>query len=385
MRSETTAPAVRVPSTQELADWPVHPRPPARDVALDLLRGLAMLILVVNHMGLDSWLSDATSSVLSAAETLVPIAGVAVGMVFGRRWIQNGGRAVTRQLWERARKIYVAAVVLGVIVGVAQVVPGLASDVATHTRDGLPLYDFGGPLRNVLAVLVLGAGPWQTSILAFFVVTLLLAPLGLWALRSGHPWLLVGASIGVYVLGRALDVEVLPTQSEGPFPLLVWQVLFFPALAVGFHRARIVATLHPIRRPVAVALGAVALGAVAVQLDLAPAAVLDWQTTHFDKTGLDPLRIVVMVSIAGSIYAIMRRAEARSERALGWLLLPLGRNSFYVFLVHVPLGVAVATGLAVADAPEGLGPFANSLILAGMVGVLVLLVRHEVFFRWIPR
>lgn len=385
MGTEATAPAVPVPTTRDLEHWPVHPRPPVRDVALDLLRGLAMLILVVNHLGLPSWLSDATSTLLSAAETLVPISGVAVGMVFGRRWIQKGGRVATGQLLARARKIYVAAAVLGAIVGVAQVVPGLATDVATRTRGGLELYEFDGPLQAVLAVVTLEAGPWQTCILAFFVVTLLLAPAGLWALRAGHAWPLVGASLGVYVLGRALDVDVLPTQSERPFGLLVWQVLFFPALAVGFHRERIVAALRPVRRPLGALAVAVALAAVALQLGLAPAGVLDWRATHFEKAALDPLRIVVMVSIAGGIYAILRRAGTHAERTLGWLLLPLGRNSFYVFLVHVPLSVALATGLAAAGAPAGFGPVVNSLLLAGVVGVLVLMVRHEVLFRWIPR
>ena len=388
MATDTSTPVIPASRSREFADWPVRapkPRAPTRDVALDLLRGLAMLILVVNHLGLDAWLSDATGAVLSAAETLVPISGVAVGMVFGRRWIQNGAEAVTRQLWARAQKIYVAAAVLGALVGLAQLVPGLVTEVATETRSGLPLYEFDGPLRTVLAVVVLEAGPWQTCILAFFVVTLLLAPVGLWALRAGHAWPLVGVSVGVYVLGRALDVDVLPTQSERPFGLLVWQVLFFPALAIGFHRERIAEALRPVRRPLGAVAVVVAVAAVALQLDLAPAGVLEWQAAHFDKAGLDPLRIIVMMSIAGGVYALLRRAGTRGERALGWLLLPLGRNSFYVFLVHVPLSVALATALTAAGAPEGFGPLINSLLLAGMVGVLVLMVRREVMFRWIPR
>ena len=40
----------------------------------------------------------------------------------------------------------------------------------------------------------------------------------------------------------------------------------------------------------------------------------------------------------------------RAERLLGWFLLPLGRNSFYVFIMHVfvCLGVALVPGMAAA-------------------------------------
>src|SRR5688572_8254019 len=82
---------------------------PERDTALDLIRGLAMTILVVNHLHLESPLEDATSAVVSAAEVLVLVSGVVAGMVFGRRWRSDGPRATTRALLGRARQLYVAS------------------------------------------------------------------------------------------------------------------------------------------------------------------------------------------------------------------------------------------------------------------------------------
>src|SRR5687768_5579786 len=70
----------------------------SRDVALDRVRGLAMVILVVNHIHLESGLEQATRSLVSAAEMLVSVSGVVVGMVFGRRWLALGARATTRLL-----------------------------------------------------------------------------------------------------------------------------------------------------------------------------------------------------------------------------------------------------------------------------------------------
>ncbi len=376
----------RTPGVTELENWPVLPcpeRPIGRDVALDLLRGLAMFILVVNHAHLPSWLSLGTSSILSAAEVLVPVSGVAVGMVFGRRWLRDGGRAVTGQLWARARKLYLASVVVVALVGLASLVPGLATEAVAVARDGRDLYAFDGIARTALAVLTLEAGPWQFCILGFFVVSLIAAPGLLWVLTRGGWWVLLAGSLAVYLLGRRLDVDVLPTQSEGPFPVLIWQALFVPGLVVGFHRRRIATVLDRGRGTFGVLVGAVAIAAAALQVGLAPVGVLDWQDARFDKSTLDPLRVLVMLGVALALYLLMRRHRRRAERLLGWALLPLGRNSFYVFIVHVPLCIALASVPGLRG--DGLGMTLNSVVLLGCVATLVLLTRHEVAFRWIPR
>src|SRR5687767_1868450 len=79
---------------------------PTRDVALDLVRGLAMAVLVVNHLHFQSPIEDVTSAVVSAAEVLVLVSGVVAGMVFGRRWRTKGARETTLVLLRRTRKLY---------------------------------------------------------------------------------------------------------------------------------------------------------------------------------------------------------------------------------------------------------------------------------------
>lgn len=370
---------------EELESWPVLPcpRPPGRDVALDLLRGLAMAILVVNHAQIPSWLAVATGTVLSAAEILVPVSGVAVGMVYGRRWRRLGGREASLQLLRRARKLYVASVVVVALVGAATLVPGLAVEAAAVSRDGRDLYASDGALDLLLSIVTLEAGPWQFNILGFFVIALALAPLALVALARGRAAALLAGSVGVYLVGRTLNVDVLPTQSEGPFPLLVWQMPFVVGMVVGFHRLRVEAVLRRARRPLVLAIGATATAAACLQTGLAPEPALEWKQARFDKGLLDPLRLAVMVSLGIAVYALLRRFTAAAERATGWLLLPLGRCSFYVFIVHVPLCIALASVPVLAG--DGLGPIANSVVLAASVALLAELARREVLFRWIPR
>ncbi len=360
---------------------------PARDVALDLLRGLAMVILVVNHMRLQSLLDHATGAVLSAAEILVPVSGVVVGMVFGRRWIEQGAQATTLMLLRRARKLYVASVVVVALVGLARLVPGVTTDPLTvlRSRGGLDLYAFDGAWETLLAILTLKAGPWQFNILGFFIVSIAVAPLLLHALARGRwRWLLAG-SLALYGVGRGWQADVLPTQSERPFPILVWQVLFVGGMVVGWHRSAIAAALRPHARLASRAVIGLALAAAALQL-LGPHVPgwAAWESAHFDKTTLDLLRILAMVSLAGAFYLGVRRHAALAERVLGPVLLPLGRNSFYVFIVHVFLVLAVANIPAVKE-DGGLGLVGNSIFQVGCVALLVLMVRRRFLFRFIPR
>jgi hypothetical protein len=353
---------------------------PRRDVALDLLRGLAMVILVVNHIHLESALEVVTRGILSAAEVLVSVSGVVVGMVFGRRWRVEGPRAATSALLRRSRKLYVASLAVVTIVGVLTLVPGLATDVVTISprAPDHDLYSFDrGPFRTLLAIATLEAGPWQFNILGFFIAALALAPAVLWALARGWWPLVLAASWALFATGRAWQVDVMLSQSEGPFPILVWQALFVHGLVIGWYRAPIGVFLRTWRAAIAGALVPFALALVYVRL------VERWEPAHFDKTLLDPPRLTVMLSIAAALYLGLRQFEPLMERALGWLLLPLGRNSFYVFIVHVFLCLAVASVPALAG--EGIGVVGNALVQAGCLALLVVMVRRRFLFRWVPR
>ena len=345
-----------------------QPRP--RDVALDLLRGLAMVVLVVNHIHLDSWLEVFTGSILSAAEILVAVSGVVVGMVFGRRWLTEGARATTRQLLLRSRKLYLASVVVVALIGVLTLVPGLPMERLTMSGNVFPRqssYEYESLARTLLAVLTLEAGPWQFNILGFFVAMIAIAPALLWALARGWWPAVLAASWLAYLVGRETGLDVLPSQSERPFPLLIWQLLFVHGVALGWHRGAL-RSLPGLW----VAVGALAMAAAAAQLALGPA----WLAEHFDKSSLDLARALGMTALAGVAYLALRRAPW-----LGNVLIPFGRNSFYVFIMHVFVCLAVA----VAFPAQGFGMAVNTVVQLGCLAVLWLMVRRRFLFRWVPR
>jgi hypothetical protein len=361
-----------------------------RDIALDLLRGLAMVILVVNHVRLESLLTHAAGAVLSAAEVLVAVSGVVVGMVFGRRWLLQGARATTTKLLRRAGKLYVASVAVVALVGALTLVPGLATDALTVSPNMEPardLYAFDGPLRTLIAIVALEAGPWQFNILGFFIAALALAPAILWLLDRGAWPAVVAASLVVFAAGRHWDVDVLPSQSERPFPVLVWQVLFVNGILLGWHREQLSERLRPYRRHICAIVVATALVFAAVQV-VGPALVdatawARWEAEHFHKGSLDVPRLAAMISIAAAAYLALRRFATPAERLLGPLMLPLGRNSFYVFIMHVFLCLGLASVPVLSGG--GLGLVGNTAVQLVCLGLLVTMVRRRFLFRIVPR
>lgn len=398
-----TPPARRAPRVERKRRPGASPLPvadPGRDVALDLVRGLAILILVVNHLRLESPLESATSALLSAAEVLVSVSGVVVGVVFGRRWRVVGARPTTAMLLRRARTLYLASVAVVAAVWVLRLVPGLATDALTVSPTMQPsrdLYAFDGLARTLLAIVTLEAGPWQISILGLFIAVLAAAPAVLWALERGWwPWLLV-ASWTLYAVGRRWPADVLPTQSERPFPVLVWQLLFVHGVVLGHYRQQITRAVRASGGVTGGAVVAVAAAATYVQLAQAgfapiglgrqlgvgPADWARWKAEHFDKSTLDIARVVTMVSITATIYLAFRRWERTTGALTGWLLLPFGRNSLYVFIMHVFVCLAVASIPAVTG--NGFGGAGNTAVQIASVAVLWAMVRRQFLFRWMPR
>ncbi len=397
---QTPAPAGRLdlPTRRPADRVPAEP-PARRDVPLDLIRGLAMVILVINHVHLETPLEVATRALLSAAEVLVGVSGVVVGMVFGRRWLARGGRATTIALLRRARKLYLASVVVVALVGALTLLPGAATEVLTVSprvpdRD---LYDFDGPLRMLVAILTLEAGPWQFNILGFFIASLVAAPAVLHALARGWWAPVLTASWGLYLLGRGWTVDVLPTQSERPFPLLVWQLLFVHGMVLGWYRERLTRLARRAPRAIAGTVLAAALLAawlrlhslgldplgLDARLGLSSADWALWREEHYRKTSLDPLRVLTIASVTGALYLVLRRFEDVARRTAGRLLLPLGRNSFYVFIMHVFVCLAVASVPPLAG--DGPGAAVAIAVQLGCLAVLWLMVRHRFLFRWVPR
>ncbi len=390
----------------------------SRDARIDMLRGVAIVFVVINHVGLASLfqlLTQETVGVVSGAELFVFLSGAVLGLVYGPRVKDQLGDVVDRTS-RRAWKLYVTALAVVLLVYALSRLPFLdATAVTTFTDQGTggagtgaagTTYDlYAGmegltqypvPAHLIPSIFLLQIGPWQFNVMGLYVILLALSPLVLMALSRGRAWLVLVISLGLYGLGTTTRWRLLPSQFEDSFPLLVWQVLFVLGMVAGYYRAPIVTWFAARSRRVllvACVLGAVALAvfswsspyftnAYDVRLALLPETT--FRTVYdgfFERTFLGPGRLlnVLLVVIAG--YALLSAYWRPLERALGWFLIPLGQATLYVFILHVFLILVAANVPALQQGNLWLNTAAYVVVL----GLLWVMVKKRFLFRIVPR
>jgi hypothetical protein len=389
--------------------------PTQRDSRIDLLRGLAIVFVVVNHLGMTSLfqlLTQETMGFVSGAELFVLFSGLVVGMVYGPR-VKEDFAKVLDLTSRRAGKLYLTALVVTVGVFVLSLLPFFQTDALTtyvdqgtggagHNTVGRAydlyagmetLLQFPVPPQVIPAVLLLQFGPWQFNVMGLYVVMLLASPLILAALNRGKAMWVLAATLCIYAVGAFTRFRLLPSQFEDSFPLLVWQVLFVIGMVAGFHRRRIAAWLSAHSWLVA----ACTVLAVAFMFlswcnpylangfDLRLAVIPDtaYRTMYdafFGRTYLDAGRLVNVLVLVVAAYAFLTAYWKPVERAVGWFLIPLGQATLYVFILHVLL-IAVVANIPLLRQGDIL---INTAAYAVVLGILWLMVKKRVLFRIIP-
>lgn len=389
--------------------------PSTRDSRVDLLRGVAIVFVVVNHLGMASLfqlLTQEAVGFVSGAELFVLFSGLVVGMVYGPKAREDFGRVVDLTT-RRAGKLYLTA--LAVLIGVflLSLLPFFNTEALTtfvdqgtggagHTGTGRSydlyagmssLFQFPVPPQVLPAIVLLQFGPWQFNVMGLYVVLLLASPLILAALNRGKAIWVLAATLVLYAVGAVTRFRILPSQFEDSFPLLVWQVLFVLGLVAGYHRHSITAWLSRHAWAV-VACTAVAFALAFlswgnpylannydVRLALLPdASYRTMYDAFFSRTYLAPGRLLNVLVLVVAAYAFLSAYWKPVERALGWFLVPLGRATLYVFIMHVVL-IAVAANI---PALQQQSIFLNTAAYAVVLALLWVMVRTRFLFRIIP-
>ena len=386
-----------------------YPDAAQRDLRIDLLRGVAIVFIVINHLELTSLFelaSQETIGIVSGAELFVAMSGVVLGMVYRQRLARTDLVEVTGLLLKRAWKLYRTALAVVLVVYVLTLLPGVDGRAVTtfdpgngQVSDTYPnvgmLAEYPVPGWFVRDLLLLELGPWQFNVMGLYVLLLLASPLLLAALRRRLVLVLLTVSWGLYALNSVRPTRVFTSQFEDPFPLLAWQVLFVTGLALGWYRATLLAWFaRPLGKAVLAAavllhLGVVLLAASStflsngydVRLDLVAPATFDaLYADWFTRATLDLGRLLDVWLLLATGYALLTAYWQPIDRALGWFLVPLGRASLYVFVLHVFAALLVANVPALDGSSVALGTLAHGVVLA----VLWTMVTRRVLFRVIP-
>ncbi len=391
--------------------------PTRRDVRVDVLRGLAIVFVVVNHVDVPSLfhlVSQEAIGPMTGAEMFVALSGVVVGMAYRSRALRSVRGEALEPLWRRAWKLYLVTLAVVVLAWLVQFVPGIDGSVLTKwtevDADGKVIaWDLYAGVADGLTwpvpgkvlgeLLTLQLGPPQFNVMGLYVVLLLAAPGVLACLKRGRTAAVLGVSVGLYVVYQVSSTTVLTAVFESPFPLLAWQLLFVLGLTAGWHREFLVSRART-------AVGGAILGGSAVLFAIG--LFFTWNnpwrpwssdslqyslgvipedtfaamyTALFERSPLGPGRLVFVVAALITLYAALTVLRRPVERFVVPVLAPLGQATLYVFVLQV-FFVALVASLPL---PESGSVLWGTAIHAMVLTALWLMVRHRVLFNVIPR
>jgi hypothetical protein len=355
---------------------------PGRDARIDVIRGLALLIIFINHMpgNVVSVYTPHNFGFSDAADIFVLLAGVSATLAYGGLIEQRGFPVAALKLGARLWTLYIAHLAVFIIVC------GVVATAVTRTQN--PLYIeainiqpfFRDTVEALIGALTLTYQPSYLDILPLYIVLLALFPAIYYAARLS-PLLTLGFSLAIWQAAIAFDLN-LPNGSAGVwfFNPFAWQVVFTLGVIIGR------AAQLGIRAPRLVWLDVAALAFIVFAWVVKTssgnptgiAALNDWFDSvqlGSDKTNLAWTRILHIGALAWLAIRWLPAGGAMAKVAPGRILGHAGQNSLHVFCAGIVLSIIGQILLAETSFDLGV----QLLICAGGATILTGL---GIFLSW---
>jgi hypothetical protein len=316
--------------------------PIKRDARIDVMRGLALLMIFVDHIP-GNWLSFVTLhnfGFSDAAEVFVLLAGFSSMLAYGKIFEREGTLSGMRRIMLRLGRIYLFQIgLLLITLGVV-----LVWTKQTQLQPLITAPILNAPLAGLTHALTLSAVPNYLDILPLYIMLLAVFPLIYLGLRE-NAWLALGFSAAVWLAANLNPNLNLPNWMDGGswfFNPFAWQFLFTIGAALAMLSAA-----HDGMLPRAKWLAWLCVCYLCVGF-LQSAPWIDWHLPNMqpfsmeppDKTQLSVFRLLGMLAL---IYLFLGYAEmsalARTCPRLLRLLDACGRHSLEVFAVGCVLAL----------------------------------------------
>jgi len=296
-----------------------------RDLRLDFLRGYALVAMTLTHLGLASPLIAITGGsrfLINAAEVFFFISGYTMGYVAVDRPLRQQVLRRLGRTWLIYKYLLFFSFFLSLVLG----------------QPELTRLNQGEAFGFLVGIVYLKEAVWGMDILIAYVLYVGIAPLALWALHAERTKTLAAAIFGIYI--TALVAPWTAHLEFAAFRNLAVNVpVFFVPLILGFKHKETTAWWKS--QPGRKAAEAAALLAGSLLL---VAFVLwgeqEWWKENFGNFAIremlmPPQNLLLVFLYLGVLWLIVSRLWGFCVRILGWLTIPLGQDSLFVYGMHV--------------------------------------------------
>jgi hypothetical protein len=355
-------------------DW--MQKPARREARVDVLRGVALLCIYVDHIPRDILNSVTLRNFgfSDAAELFVMLAGFASLMAYGRSFARDGAATGLRKIVMRCARLYVFQV--GLLLATVAIVGSWESHYGLEPRSMAPLMH--GGVHEIVRGLTLRSQPSNLNILPLYILLLALFPVVYAGIRISLA-LTVMVSAAIWLLTNIYPGLNLTNTFDGNgwfFDPLSWQFIFVLGAAMAVVMARSGGALP--RWPWLVAVCWLFLGLSFLEVfpwgdyglpNLAPLTM-----DPPDKTHLAPLRLLHALALV--YVALSWRGWTGSGRSFVIRAIEVcGRHSLEVFSLGTLLGLVGRLAFRTFDDSWQMQVIVNVVGIGGMIGLAALLER----------
>jgi hypothetical protein len=315
-----------------------------RDLRLDLLRGLGLWMIFLDHIPDDvvSWLTLRNYGFSDAAEFFVFISGYLLGFIYAPIVAAGHFIPALKRLWMRSWQMYIAHILL-FLTFTAQIARAARKWDNPMYKDEFNVANFlAHPDELIGKALTLQYKPVDLDVLPLYIALVFVSPFVVWCLVR-RPNLTLAGSVVLYALARYFDWN-LPSYPAGTtwyFNPFAWQMLFFFGAWCG---SGAIAQLKPLLN------SRVVFSIAIAWLLFALVIVMTWHSAFLeslipkwmikliypiDKTNLDLLRFSHFLALALIVSRYLDRDWAGLKSI--WLrpLVLCGQHSLPLFCLGV--------------------------------------------------
>jgi hypothetical protein len=345
-----------------------------RLVLLDLFRGVALLIIFVNHIPFNEWSAFTPSRFgwSDAADIFVFLSGFAAAIAYGRSFRNGGLWLGSLRVFFRCGQIYGAHLGLFFLLAMVCALGNALFAEPDYIQRLNIQYFFDHTHEALPALFVLYYVPNYFDILPMYLVLMLWVPV-VWALSRFHVVLALAFPLGLYLAMWLFDLD-LPAHPRNDltwfFNPFGWQLLFFTGFAFGSGWIR---PPDPNKGLIRLCVAFLVLG---IPLAHEPTyrgipSLEEWRgqlQPWLDKSHYGPLRWFHFMALAYLTTSLFKARQAWLTTRLARLIAEMGRQSLPMFLLGMTLSYVAGMAL------DQLGHGFVSLLAVHLGGILLMVV-----------